>query len=204
MQTHTYKGFLWKNKWWSCQILRINVWLQDWKLTLRRTPFYMYGTLFAQLNCQVDFVSLPSPFCQIAGSIFHNPLQHFNSSPSCQLQFAKIVKSTLQTHQVHIISGEPPECTLKLPQPQANKHYSMYIVYVLQSKKLSKHRSKRSPHSSLAFTSCLRVKHFSPPTKKRQENKSYPSSPTIYEVAIWKRCWLSDVVVCCQSSQIPR
>jgi len=154
---------------------------------------------------------LPSWFCvfaksilQIAGSIIHNPLQHFNSSPSCQLQFAKIVKSTLQTHQVHIISGEPHECTLKLPQRQANKHYSMYIVYVLQSKKLSKHRSKRSPHSSLCFYLMFKSKTFLPPLKKRQENKSYPSSPTIYEVAIWKRCWLSDVVVCCQSSQIPR
>lgn len=126
----------------------------------------MYGTLFAQLNCQVDFVSLPSPFCQIAGSIFHNPLQHFNSSPSCQLQFAKIVTSTLQTHQVRIISGEPPECTLKLPQLQANKHYSMYIVYVLQSKKLSKHRSKRSPHSSLCFYLMFKSNTFLPPLKK--------------------------------------
>ncbi len=154
----------------------------------------MNETLFAQLNCQVDFVSLPNPFCQIAGSIFHNPLQ----------QLTKLPTPVCQNCRVHIISGEPPECTLKLPNFKQTALFHVYSICAA-FKKLSKPRSKRSPHSFSCFYLMFKSKTFLPtPTKKGRENKSYPSSPTIYEVAIWKRCWLSDLIVCCQSSQIPR
>jgi len=44
----------------------------------------------------------------------------------------------------------------------------MYIVYVLHSKSLANPGGAREAHiASRAFTSCLRVKHFSPPPLKK-------------------------------------
>jgi hypothetical protein len=118
---------------------------------------------------------LPSWFCVFAKSILPNRWVYIPQSTLTLQQLTKLPTPVCQNCEVHIANSpsphhlcELPECTLKLPNfKQTSIIPCTYIVYVLQSKKLSKPRSKRSPHSSLAFTSCLRVKHFSPPTKKK-------------------------------------